>query len=450
MIGKVAGTMKNGYRNMTSNPQMLLVAVLVFVFPLLFIWANQSFFETSYNNIKTLEKQKVGILHNSIAAVLEAGDLEAAKETINTLYSLPDNVEITKVRLLTQEEEGFLIVHDTNPDLVNTNEKASPNFYTLKDLAFSEQLNLQQIDYIVNGYRVAHAYSQVNLDQTYYIFSEHNYRITDSTIAARKVNSYYSLTAIFIFLICLAYWLNKQTNWKKRNDLIKLELEERGMFINMIAHEFRTPLTAIKGYAGFLQESENLSLEEKRYSNNIKDSAHRLVLLVNDFLEVARIQSGKLDLEMKRINLNETVTEVLHSLTALAKEKNLDLLLDQNSDTVIFATDKNRMIQILTNIITNALKYTEAGSVKILLKEDKRRVSVRVMDTGMGISADDQKNLFQPFSRVGGVDDKKIIGTGLGMYITKQMVTILDGDITVESIKGVGSHVVISFPKPVD
>ena len=103
------------------------------------------------------------------------------------------------------------------------------------------------------------------------------------------------------------------------------------------------------------------------------------------------------------------------------------------------------MTQVVTNIVTNAIKYTESGSVTLECAYKTNILTIKVKDTGTGISADDQQKLFAPFTRVGGVDDSAITGSGLGMWITKQLVELLGGSVGVESIEGIGTHIVMTF-----
>jgi signal transduction histidine kinase len=215
----------------------------------------------------------------------------------------------------------------------------------------------------------------------------------------------------------------------------------------MIAHEFRTPLTAIKGYASFLQESQSLTKDELRFVDTIRESTERLVLLVNDFLEVARIQSGKMKIEAKQLDIRSVISKVVESLDTGAAQKGLRLVYTPGLKPQLLITDQNRLIQILTNIISNSIKYTKVGTVEISCEESRNGLTVRIKDTGMGITADDQQKLFAPFSRVGGVEHTTTTGTGLGMWITKQLVELLGGTIAIESIKEVGTHVVIHFKR---
>ncbi len=215
----------------------------------------------------------------------------------------------------------------------------------------------------------------------------------------------------------------------------------------MSAHEFRTPLTAIRGYNSFLSESKTLTEQEKKHVTTIAQSTDRLLALVNDFLEVARLHSGKQLLKLETVDIQPTIVAVIHTLTPLATEKGLSLTYHQLAVPVVLSTDTKRLYQILQNLVSNAIKYTEKGSVEIVCDPTPRAVSLVIKDTGSGISADDQKRLFAPFSRVGGVEKSATTGTGLGMWITKQFIEALRGDVSVESIKGVGTHVVINFKR---
>jgi signal transduction histidine kinase len=266
-------------------------------------------------------------------------------------------------------------------------------------------------------------------------------------MSARKQQSYLGLTAIFLFLIGLAYWFARQTDWQKKHANLEENLKERDLFTNMIAHEFRTPLTAVRGYASFLEESKTLTPTERQYVDTIEISANRMLALVNDFLEVARIQSGKTTVERVDADIQPIITDVLKVLLPIAKEKNLNLLYKPLAVPLVLKTDTKRFHQVLQNLISNSIKYTKQGMIEVSTETSALAVVIRIKDTGMGISAEDQQKLFAPFSRVGGVEKTSTPGTGLGMWITKQYVELLGGSISVESIKNVGTHVVLTFKR---
>jgi signal transduction histidine kinase len=149
--------------------------------------------------------------------------------------------------------------------------------------------------------------------------------------------------------------------------------------------------------------------------------------------------------EREQFDVRTTISGVIESLSAMATEKRLSLTFESPPTAVMVTSDSKRLTQIMHNLVNNAVKYTAQGSVTVTLQDAPRQYTIIIKDTGMGITADDQKKLFTAFSRVGGVEDTTITGTGLGMWITRQLVELLEGSVSVESIKAVGTHVVIVF-----
>lgn len=443
MISTILTTLEEGLKVMRQNSRLLLVGILVFVFPLLFVWITQSFFSTAYSNIDSSQKQRVSILHDSMQVVLrEVDNYDVVLPELIEQY-MSENTDITKIRIVEPESEGTLITHSFIPEEVGTYVVSDSLF---RNLPLSSASGAFIYPTTINDVRTWQVFSSVEkADASYVIFSEHSFQVIDSVMLARQQLSYLGLSAIFLFLIGLAYWLNRQEQWEKRHQKLAKQMEDRDIFSTMIAHEFRAPLTAIKGYASFLEESDTLESENKRFAHNIRISAERLVLLVNDFLEVARLQSGKITFDKKETDVRTVLTNVTADLQPTAKKKNLELVFDSPIQPILMNTDMAKLSQVITNIVSNAIKYTESGVIKIECQKEGGDITIRIKDTGMGISADDQKKLFAPFVRVGNVDKKNITGTGLGMWITKQFVVLLGGDIGVESIKGVGTHVVITF-----
>jgi signal transduction histidine kinase len=208
----------------------------------------------------------------------------------------------------------------------------------------------------------------------------------------------------------------------------------------------RAPLTAMRGYASLIRERKDVHENVRVSAERIEQSSDRLILIVNDLLDVARIHSGKLSIRSERTNIRAVITQVVDAMRMVASEKHIALNASVPGDVYIQG-DEKRLYQAFTNLVSNAIKYTKAGSIEITLEELSNRVEVRVKDTGAGISAANQKQLFAPFFRVENSDTAGTVGTGLGMWITKQLIELMHGSIGVESIKGVGTHVVVTLPK---
>ena len=443
MISKLLSIFAEGLAVLRTNSRLLFVALLIFVFPLLFVFIAQNFFDAAYTNIQTSEKRRVGILQDALALLVE----NQASTSIESLHTFSEeqqkqNPDITEIKIVQKTTEGYLIRDSLEKNSIGTLDQ---DVVLYQSSAVPGQSLI--FEYSEGGERKWRVVRSANgRDSTaYFVVTMHTFKSIDSVMAARRQESYFGLTAIFIFLFALAYWFSRQIDWQKKYLRIQSKMDDRDLFTNMIAHEFRTPLTAINGYNSFLAESTNLSLDEKGYVNVIQTSTARLLALVNDFLEVARIQSGKMELERTPTDIQTIITGVVDVLKPMAVEKGLMLFYKPLAVPVMYKTDSKRLHQALQNIVSNSLKYTDKGSVEIVTEITPLTVTIRIKDTGMGIGADDQHKLFAPFSRVGGVEKTATTGTGLGMWITKQLIELLGGTIAVESIKGVGTHVVIAL-----
>ena len=221
--------------------------------------------------------------------------------------------------------------------------------------------------------------------------------------------------------------------------------EMKDDFISMTSHELKTPLTLIRGYAEYVGESKNITETDKEYVGKIIGAAGRLNALIEDILNVSRLEQGRMKFEMSPLDPNLVIKDVTDSFGDAAEEKGVALV-SEYSAAVSVNVEKDRLQQIAVNLIGNAIKYTERGEVKVRTYVENGRYFLRVSDSGIGISADEQKNLFTKFYRVRSEQTKNIEGTGLGLWITEHIVKKMNGTITVESIEGVGSHFIVSFP----
>jgi signal transduction histidine kinase len=217
-------------------------------------------------------------------------------------------------------------------------------------------------------------------------------------------------------------------------------------FISMASHELKSPLTAMKGYVDLLRDSENTEAERNRYLQNMATSITRLNTLVEDLLEVSRIEQNRIPVVIQQVDAAPLVASLVDEMKVSARQKNLDLSCVFDTLPKVNA-DPDRLKQIIVNLISNAIKYTPKGSVTVSAKADGRWVYVTVADTGIGMSSQQAKDLFGKFYRVVSEQTKQISGTGLGLWISRELARKMKGDITVESIEGVGSHFTLQLPK---
>ncbi len=221
-------------------------------------------------------------------------------------------------------------------------------------------------------------------------------------------------------------------------------------FLANMSHEFRTPLNAILGFAQVLREKPGLLRRDKgqRYAENIVTSGNRLLNMINDLLDLAKAQAGKMELHLEQISMSQLCESLVSSFSLLAKQNKIKLRMHVAADVPLVTTDGGKVQQILYNFLSNALKFTpEKGTVELraTLVED-RTVRLAVSDTGCGIAPADQAGIFDKFRQVDGSLTRESTGSGLGLAISKELAQMLAGTIALESEVGVGSTFWLDIP----
>jgi signal transduction histidine kinase len=237
------------------------------------------------------------------------------------------------------------------------------------------------------------------------------------------------------------YQLEQQNRAIQEANRLKTE------FVSMVSHELRIPLTSIQGYADLLLEHEQIAGEKRESLAIVKKNADRLLGLINELLDLSRMEAGKIDLQRTDLDLACVIREVAGSLRPLIEAKRQRLRLDLGETMPAVWADQDRVTQILTNLISNAHKYTLVeGSITVTARRDDGFVRVDVSDTGIGLSPEDQAQLFNKFFRAHDRSPQAAGGTGLGLVITRLLVELHGGRITVSSAQGQGSTFTFSLP----
>ena len=266
-----------------------------------------------------------------------------------------------------------------------------------------------------------------------------NRTITDSLIIL-------AITMFGIILLLLNHFRLFEISllFKKLKDIDNIKDD----FISIASHELRAPITAISGYTSMLVNDSAIKQNEnlRNYVGNLAINISRLNVLVDDLLTVSRIEKDKLDISIAQCDLEKILDEVIILFTPQAKEKNLDLCYQHADQKLMINADKNKLHEIFSNLVSNAIKYTPTGQINIYHHINNRVVTTYVKDTGVGIAEENKYKLFQKFSRIYNEKTKKIQGTGLGLWITKQLVEKMHGEIYVESIENQGTQFVVKFP----
>jgi len=248
----------------------------------------------------------------------------------------------------------------------------------------------------------------------------------------------------------LNYRLVKQK--ARENELLGETVKAKSLFLANMSHEIRTPMNGVLGMAQLLKETE-LSDKQKSMVNTIKTCGDSLLVIINDILDLSKIDESKLELEKSVFNLEDFTTDILFLFSNSASQKNVKLTKTINSSVPPnLVGDVTRIRQVISNFISNAIKFTEAGGcveLKVFshqIDENKAEVTFQVIDTGIGIKKDGQAKLFESFTQADISTTRKYGGTGLGLAICKKLSSLMEGTVTLDSEFGKGTIISLSIP----
>lgn len=231
----------------------------------------------------------------------------------------------------------------------------------------------------------------------------------------------------------------------KLKDLDKL----KSMFIASMSHELRTPLNSIIGFSGIILQGMDgeINAQQEDHLGRVNRSAKHLLSLINDIIDLSKVEAGKIDILVDNVEINTIVNEAIDNIQFLADQKKLTIESKVPSG-IHLKTDRKRLYQCILNFVSNAVKFTESGTITITTQDNNEEMDIIVSDTGIGISDENQQKLFLPFSRIESHLRAKTLGTGLGLYLTKKLITeLLRGSVAVESQLGKGSKFTLKLPK---
>jgi protein-histidine pros-kinase len=240
-----------------------------------------------------------------------------------------------------------------------------------------------------------------------------------------------------------------ETTLREKNIELERASQAKDRFLATMSHELRTPLNAILGFTGTLlmKLPGPLNADQEKQLRTVQASGKHLLALINDLLDLARIDAGKVELRLEPTVCQEVVEEAVASLRPLAEQKGLRLSIAAGAQDVVVRTDRRALSQIVLNLLNNAIKFTERGSVSVSLQSSKLEVDITVEDTGVGIRIEDQPKLFVAFTQVHS-PDRLQEGTGLGLHLSQKLAGLLGGRILVRSEYGKGSRFVLRLTQP--
>jgi signal transduction histidine kinase len=239
---------------------------------------------------------------------------------------------------------------------------------------------------------------------------------------------------------------NTRLQWQSR------ELEKanrlKSEFLASMSHELRTPINALIGYASLMLDRiyGELTSRQEEGLTRIQGAAQHLLALINDILDLAKIEAGRMPLHLEDVTLADIVTEIAQQIEPLVKKKALTFTVDMPPTDLILHTDRTKVKQILLNLLSNAVKFTPQGNVWLTVSKDEEDLRFDVRDTGIGIRASDLESIWEDFRQVDQSRTREFGGTGLGLSITRKLVDALGGHVFAESTFGVGSTFTVVLP----
>jgi signal transduction histidine kinase len=255
--------------------------------------------------------------------------------------------------------------------------------------------------------------------------------------------------------------VSMQDRWRKVNADLDRKVDElaqanmalyesnrlKGDFMATMSHELRTPLNSILGFSEVLLSGNGLSDKQLRWVHNIQSSGERLLNLINDILDLAKIEAGKMQVHLEEFSIPEVAEGLINMFRPLAEKKNIDLRSQIDPTIAVLRQDMVKLQQILSNLLSNAIKFTpEGGRVLLKAEADPLYITLAVSDTGVGIAQEEQDLVFEKFRQSGNPLTREHAGTGLGLSIVRELAKLLGGDVSLHSELGRGSTFTVRLP----
>ncbi len=438
-------TISRGISRMFSSPQLWLtvfVAIAIFVS---FVYVANRFSGIAEDAQDRLVNVRVGSLQDAFAplSALYVSEPDVLSAYMQDMANAnPTIVEFLAVQRL---NDAWIITSALDQRQRNTNLVGYDFVLSLALADTSQSFTVEEVIGNERYFRTARAIVTRGGETLGVLLTRQTLSEADRQIAANIAWSFLILFGILLLLLILFFHHARIVDYTELYRRLKEVDQLKDDFVGMVSHELRSPLTIIRGYVAELKDGGVASQRAPDLLQKIDEAANAQNLLIADILDVAKIEQGRLEYEIRDFDPEAVIRSVALGLTPAATAKGLRVSVDVASGISIRA-DENRLRQVVTNFVSNAIKYSDNGQISISGISDGNRFILRVSDTGIGMSADDVKKLFGKFYRVLGDRVRSEVGTGLGLWITKQIVEAMGGTVSVESIQGVGSHFIVVLP----
>ena len=445
-MNRLISTLRAGVRQFADHPQLWLTVLVAVSIIGSFLFTAVRFSSIAQEAQEQLINVRVGALQDAFIplAQLLIDDESALRATMQQIQH--NNPTIRDFFIATKNTGTWLTTYSTAEE---TEGDTLTGYDTLFSLAETDPQNSYTVAEERQGERFFLTARSIPFpsDPSLHVIAvtRQSLSVADLRITENIRESVMILIVILLILLYLFFRHSRIIDYANLYRRLQEIDHMKDDFVSMTSHELRTPLTAIRGYIDALNTATARSDEDAKTLALIDESARRLNDLIADILDVARIQDGRLVFKIEEQNPRGLIVETCESLKPMAEHKGLHLILDVAEGPRI-KVDSERLRQALINLIGNAIKYTDAGEIQVRGFTENNRYIIRVSDTGIGMSSDEQRQLFAKFYRSGSQKVRQQAGTGLGLWITKQIIEAMGGVISVESIQAVGSHFIVSFP----
>jgi len=450
--------LKKGIGKITGNPQLIYTIVIAVFITGSFVFMAERFIGIANDAQERLINVRIGSLQDAFVSFAgdKIDDSPYLDDKIQNIMSSNETIKSFKVvvkktiadPMLGTLPNSYVVISSNNLDEINKTDSQSSLLYTLASGDPSSSMTISLNENGERLFKTARAITDKAGNILGVVMTTQTLSMADIAIEGSITNSKILLLIVIILILFLFFRHSRIIDYMDLYKKLKEIDQLKDDFISMASHELRTPLTVIRGYAEFAGGAPELSTQTKEYISLINISAKDLDLLVSDILDVSRIEQGRMSFKMGKINPSGIIDDVVASLVLPAKEKELKISFDKTKieSNQYINVDADRLKQVLVNLIGNAVKYTPKGEVIVRQYKEKNNLCVRISDTGIGMTEEEKSRLFEKFYRIRSEENQNIRGTGLGLWITAKITKEMNGHISVESIKGVGSHFIVSFP----
>lgn len=418
--------------------------------------------------------------------------LQVREKTLNDLSVAIQNQEATNKRLESQLaalnqsiQKSDALIASQNQQLQQQGEQIEKNKKERQDLLTEVDMRSKELDrqqqqlaQIVQTIetrekRLASLNATIRAQETEIQKQKEAIAGLDQTVDSQKVALRYlwgsvALGLLLIVTIFIAYTIKRRDNQrlaehsqdlqmaKDRLAIAKRKAEDasqaKGEFLSLMSHELRTPLQAIIGYTEVVIEELKMNGDQHHINDltRVINNSERLLKLINGVLDLAKIESGRMELDLTEIRLSSLIDEVVGIVAPLLEKNEIKLNIEVNDGTYLPTADPEKIIHILTNLLGNASKFAPKGIVTLRALHEPSRLYLSVADTGIGLSPDQQNHIFDPFRQADSGTTRKFQGSGLGLSITRQLCELMGGTIEVESQLNKGATFIVDIPLPIE